>query len=80
MCLSGVCDRARCTCLVCVTGLDVLVWCVCDRAGCTCLVCATGLDVLCVSQGWMCLSGVCDRAGCACLVCATGLDVLVWCV
>ena len=65
-----VCDRARCACLVCVTGLDVLVWCVrqgwmylsgvCDRAGCTCLVC--------------------DRAGCACLVCVTGLDVLVWCV
>ena len=54
MYLSGVCDRAGCACLVCVTGLDVLVWCVrqgwmycvCDRAGCT--VCVTGLDVLCV--------------------------------
>ena len=54
MYLSGVCDRAGCT--VCVTGLDVLVWCVrqgwmylsgvCDRAGCACLVCVTGLDVL----------------------------------
>ena len=30
MYLSGVCDRAGCTCLVCATGLDVLVWC--DRA------------------------------------------------
>ena len=56
MCLSGVCDRAGCACLVCVTGLDVLVWCVrqgwmylsgvCDRAGCACLVCVTGLGVL----------------------------------
>ena len=51
MCLSGVCDRAGCACLVCATGLGVLVWCV--RQGWMYLSGVTGLDVLvwCVRQG-----------------------------